>query len=114
MKFLKSFLFAVIALTASANVAYSQTTTATQTTDNIKTITVKVKGVGCATDMKMICTNVEKLEGVSSFKSLKQGATTTFEAKFNPDLVTEKAIYSAIENTGECTNPDARPYQVKE
>ncbi len=113
MKFLKSFLFAVIALAASVNVAYSQTTTAVQTTDNTKTLTVKVKGVGCPTDMKMICTNVEKLEGISSFKSITQGATTTFEAKYNPALITEKEIHAAIEGTAGCTDPDSRPYKVK-
>lgn len=113
MKFLKSFLLAVIALAAASNIAFSQTTTAAPTTDNTKTLTVKVKGVGCPTDLKMICTNVEKLDGVSSFKSISQGATTTFEAKYDPALISEKEIHAAIEGTSSCTDPDARPYKVK-
>ena len=114
MKFLKYSLFALFFVAASAVTAFSQTTTAAGANDgNVVTSTIKVKGVGCMTDLKMICTNVEKLKGVSSFKSTKQGAITTFEAKYDPALVTEKEIHAAIENTGECTNPDARPYKVK-
>jgi len=114
MKFLKYSLFALFFVATSVGVAFSQTTTAAnETNDNIVTSTIKVKGVGCATDLQMICTNVEKLNGVSSFKSTKQGAVTTFEAKYDPALITEKEIHAAIENTGDCTNPEARPYKVK-
>ena len=113
MKLLKSFLIVLVALFATTNIAYSQTASTDQTTDNLKTLSVKVKGVGCATDCKTICSNVEKLDGVSSFTTVKKGATTTFEAKYDPSLVTEEQINAAVENTGGCTNPDSRPYKVK-
>lgn len=65
-------------------------------------------------DLKMIAANVEKKQGVSSCKPGKQGTTTTFEIQYNPAVVTEKEIFAAIENTGSCENPDARPYKVKQ
>ena len=114
MKFLKSFILAFVAIIATTNIAYSQSADTDQTTENLKTLSVKVKGVGCATDCKTICSNVEKLEGVSSFTTVKKGATTTFEAKYDPALVTEEQINAAIENTGGCTKPESRPYKVKE
>ena len=114
MKFIKSFVLAIIVLTASANSAFSQTTTTNQTTDSLKTATVKVKGITCSMDLKMISANVEKVKGVSSCKAGKQGTTTTFEVKYNPALVTEKEIFAVIENTGSCENPDERPYKIKQ
>jgi len=114
MKFIKSFVLAFIVLTATANIAFSQTTNTNQQADTIKTASIKVKGISCSMDLKMISANVEKLNGVSSCKAGKQGTTTTFEVKFNPALVTEKEIYTAIEGTGSCENPDERPYKVKQ
>ena len=114
MKFIKSFVLAIIVLTASANSAFSQTTTTNQTTDSLKTATVKVKGITCSMDLKMISANLEKVKGVSSCKAGKQGTTTTFEVKYNPASVTEKEIFAAIENTGSCENPDERPYKIKQ
>lgn len=114
MKFIKSFVLAIIVLTATANSAFSQTTTTNQTTDSLKTATVKVKGITCSMDLKMISANLEKVKGVSSCKAGKQGTTTTFEVKYNPASVTEKEIFAAIENTGSCENPDERPYKIKQ
>lgn len=105
---------AFIVLTATANIAFSQTTSTNQTTDSLKTATIKVKGITCSMDLKMISANVEKVKGVSSCKAGKQGTTTTFEVKYNPALVTEKEIFAAIENTGSCENPDERPYKIKQ
>lgn len=101
-------------LTATTNIAFSQTTNTNQTTDSLKTATVKVKGITCSMDLKMISANVEKLNGVSSCKSGKQGTTTTFEVKYSPALVTEKEIFAAIESTGSCENPNERPYKIKQ
>ena len=114
MKILKSLIVAFIALFASTNFVSAQTTATVQTAENIKTLTVKVKGVGCSNDCKTICTNVEKLEGVNSCSTVKKGAITTFEAKYDPAVISEEEIHAAIENTGGCTNPDSRPYKVKE
>jgi copper chaperone CopZ len=105
MKFIKSFVLAFIVLTATANFALSQTTTTNQKTDSLKTATVKVKGITCSMDLKMISANVEKVKGVSSCKAGKQRTTTTFDVKYNPALVTEKEIFAAFENTGSFDNP---------
>jgi copper chaperone CopZ len=113
MKFINAFIFAFILLTATTNNALSQTTTG-QTTDSLKTATVRVKGITCSMDLKMISANVGKVNGVSSCKAGKQGTTTTFEVKYDPALATEKEIFAAIENTGSCENPEERPYKVKQ
>jgi copper chaperone CopZ len=114
MKFIKSFVLAFTVLTATTNIVFSQTTTANHTTDSLKTATVKVKGITCSMDLKMISANVEKVNGVNSCKAGKQGTTSIFEVKYNPVLVTEKEIFAAIENIGSCENPDKRPYKVKQ
>jgi len=114
MKFIKSIVLAFTVLIATTNIAYSQTTTTTQTTDSLKTATIKVKGITCSMDLKMISTNIEKIKGVRSCKTGKQGTTTTFEVKFKPELVKEKEIFAAIENTGSCYNPDVKPYKIKQ
>ena len=77
-------------------------------------MTIKVKGITCSTDYKMIQTNVEKLNGVSKFEVGKQGATSTFIINYNPELVSEEKIYAAIEGTGSCENHNERPYKVKQ
>jgi copper chaperone CopZ len=114
MKFIKSLVLACTVLTATTNIAFSQSTNTIQQTDSVKTATVKVKGITCSMDLKMISDNVEKLKGVSSCKAVKQGTTTTFEVKYNPALVSEKEIFAAIEETGSCENPEERPYKVKQ
>lgn len=112
MKFKKSFVLAFIVLIVTTSIAFTQNTT--QKTDSTKTVTIKVKGISCSMDLKMIVANVEKLKGVSSCKSGKMGTTSSLEIKFNPALVTEKKIHTAIENTGGCDNPDERPYKIKQ
>ena len=82
--------------------------------NTVKATTFKVKGITCATDVKTIASNIEKLAGVINCKADKPGATTSFELKFNPARVTEKEIVAAIENTGGCENPNDRPYKVKQ
>lgn len=89
-------------------------TTNTPNLDSIKVITYKVKGITCASDVKTIAGNIEKLSGIINCKADKPGATTNFELKFNPARVTEKEIVAAIENTGGCQNPNDRPYKVKQ
>lgn len=114
MKYVLSLVLTFGLLTATANTARSQTTTSQPAADSVKAAIIKVKGITCATDLKMIAANVEKMKGVSSCKPGKPGATTTFEVTYKPALVTEKEIYAAIENTGSCEKPDERPYKVKQ
>src|SRR3972149_1997497 len=109
MKFIKSLVLAFTVLTATTSIAFSQSTNTNQQTVSVKTATVKVKGITCSMDLKMISANVEKLKGVSSCKAGKQGTTTTFEVRYNPALVSEKEIFAAIEGTGSCENPEERP-----
>ena len=78
-----------------------------------KTIKVKVKGVGCSRDCQAISFNVAKLIGVSHCKTVKKGATTTFEVTYAPSIATEKAIYAAIEDTDGCSKQKEKPYRVK-
>ncbi len=114
MTFIKSFVVACIVFTASTSIAFSQTSSTNQTADSTKTLTLKVKGITCSMDLKTISSNVEKLHGVSSCKAGKMGPTSSFTIKYNPELVAEKEINTAIENTGGCENPNDRPYKVKQ
>jgi copper chaperone CopZ len=90
----------------------AQTPAVTASTSQ-KTITVKVTGVGCSTDVKTIGINVEKMSGVASCVAAKRGAVTRFDVSYNPDVVCEDDIYQAIQDTPGCSNPDTRPYRVK-
>lgn len=115
MKFSNIFVMAITFMLASTTVTFAQSTKEKgQIADTTKTLTTKVKGITCSTDLKMISANVEKLKGVSTCKAGKTGPTTTFEIVYNPALITEKEIHSAIQNTGSCENPDERPYKIKQ
>jgi copper chaperone CopZ len=111
MKFIAQFTMAILFLLAFPIISEAQNNSQADTIS--KTITVKVKGVTCSSDLKTIATNVEKLSGVTSCKSTKMGATSSFEVIYNPAQIAEKEIYSAIESTGGCENPADRPYKVK-
>lgn len=113
MKFIKSFLLVITCLIMTSNIAFSQSSETAQQHDTFITSTIAVKGITCSKDLGMISDNVKKLPGVSSCEVAKKGATSKFEVKFDPALVTEKEIYAAIEGTGSCENPNERPYKVK-
>ena len=113
MKIIKLFFLAFTMMSASANLALSQTTNNSPRTDSIKSVTVRVKGITCSMDLKMITANVEKVNGVYSCTTIKQGTTTTFEIKYSPLVTTEKEIFATIENTASCENPEERPYKIK-
>jgi len=120
MKVLK-FVSAVIGLLfMTAQFTYGQTSSSATTTDATpveveanKTLNVKVKGVGCSRDVKEINLSVARLQGVSHCKTLKKGATTTFEVTFNPSITSEKDIYAAVEGTAGCSKQKSFPYKVK-
>lgn len=113
MKTLKLFFWVVVIFFTSQYSAYALTNSTQQANDSLFTTQVKVKGITCATDLKMIASNVQKLPGIIAFTPGKQGPTTTFELQYNRYLVSEKEIQAAIENTGSCELPDERPYKVK-
>ena len=114
MKLIQYIILVLIVMTATTNLAFSQSSDTVQLTDSAKVVSIKVKGITCGMDLKMISANVEKLEGVSTCQTVKQGTTTTFEVKYIPTLVAKKEIYATIEGTGSCENPDERPYKVKQ
>ncbi len=113
MKIFKTILFSFVLLAATANISYAQTASTAAVSPQMETVTIKVKGVGCANDLKSIAANVEKLDGVSSCKAVKMGATSSFEVVYDPALVKEEKIHAAIEGTAGCANPNDRPYKVK-
>ena len=116
MKYLLTLTMALCFMAFSSNNAIGQTQTANSETIEANaetTLTVKVKGVGCATDIKMIRDNVEKLDGVSKCEVVKKGATTSFNVTYVPELVKEESIHAAVEDTPGCENPNDRPYKVK-
>lgn len=119
MRFIKFslVLFGMFCLTTTSINAQTTAATTTETATEVaaapKTIKVKVKGVGCARDLQAISLSVAKVDGVSICETLKKGATTTFSVTYNPSLATEKAIYTAVEDTPGCSNQSARPYKVK-
>ena len=114
MKIFKSLIILITLVFAAQTDAFTQTKVSTdQTATTMKTSSIKVKGVGCSADIKSISSNVEALIGVSSCKVGKKGAVSTFVVTFDTALVSEKDIYTAIESTGGCKNPNDRPYKVK-
>jgi L,D-peptidoglycan transpeptidase YkuD (ErfK/YbiS/YcfS/YnhG family) len=114
MNFIKSSLLTLLTMLFSTSFAFTQDTANNQNADSLITSTVKVKGITCSMDLKMISANVESLQGVRKCNVGKQGTSTTFEITYNPAFVKETEIYAAIENTGSCENPDERPYKVKQ
>lgn len=103
----------LLAFWAGALSSQAQSAASLSNGDNAVVIVIKVKGVTCAMDLKTIASNVEKLDGVSSCKPLKEGAVSTFQVAYNPLKISEKEIYAAVENTEGCENPTDRPYKVK-
>lgn len=113
MQRLKFFIL-FVAFWGGAFSVQAQSASSLSNAENAVVITIKVKGVTCAMDLKTIASNVEKLDGVGRCRPLKEGAVSTFEVAYNPLKVTEKAIYAAVENTEGCENPADRPYKVKQ
>ena len=107
------FCFGMTSISAQTIASSATSETITEVANTPKTIKVKVKGVGCARDLQAISMSVAKVEGVSICETLKKGATTTFSVTYNSSIATEKAIYSAVEDTPGCSNQTARPYKVK-
>jgi len=113
MKIINIFVCTIAIFIAANTPAFASENNKIHISDSLLTTQVKVKGITCATDLKMIATNVQKLPGIVSFVPGKQGTTTIFELQYNRYQVSEKEIHAAIENTGSCELPDERPYKVK-
>ncbi|MEM1327609.1 MAG: hypothetical protein AAGI23_16730 [Bacteroidota bacterium] len=115
MQLIKKLSFVFLFMTASTAFVFAQTAVVEvqQTSNSIQKLMIKVKGVGCSRDIAAIAKNVKAIKGVSRCESKSKGAISKFEVQYDPALVTEKAIYAAIESTGGCENPNDRPYKVK-
>ncbi len=105
----KKLIIAVFIFTTPGNKSFA--TNAIPLSDS--TITINVKGVTCSADLKTLAGNVKELKGVRDCTPGKMGPTSVFKIIFNPALVSTKEIYTAIENTGGCSDPNDRPYKVK-
>lgn len=114
MKITYIFTLAIMLLAASTTTYAQSVAEEVQTTVTTEKLTTKVRGITCATDVKTIAANVEKLDGVSACTPTKTGATTTYEIAYNPALVTEEEIKAAIQDTPGCENPNDRPYTIRQ
>lgn len=117
MKIFKSIIFLLIGFLAISNTSYAQSAASNAKTEQVaeetKTISIKVKGVGCANDIKSIAANVENLDNVAKCEAKRPGRVTTFTVVYNPALVKMEDIHAAIEGTPGCQDPKDRPYKVK-
>ena len=115
MKSFKILILSFLTIGFASNITSAQTESKSlPKLESIETIEVKVKGVGCADDIKSIAASVENLAGVSRCKTIKKGATTKFEVYMLPSMISKAAIHEAIEGTPGCKNPNDRPYKVKQ
>ena len=114
MKYFKLIILTCSLIIVATSSALAQSTIEATPSETTKVSSIKVKGITCGKDLKMISDNVEDLQGVNSCAAAKKGPTTTFEVTYDPALVTEKEIHKAIEGTGGCKDPNARPYKVKQ
>jgi len=113
---MKNLLLLIAFLCGTATMVTAQTansTDATELTEVIETTVLKVKGATCKTDLGMIVSNVQKLDGVKSCEVLKHGAVTTMEVSYDTNTTSLNKIQKAVLTTGTCENPDERRYQVK-
>ncbi|MEL7423972.1 MAG: hypothetical protein AAFN81_13310 [Bacteroidota bacterium] len=117
MKYFISFCLSFgLLLSVSTTVNAQTTATAVanaEVSTTVKSLTVKVTGVGCNTDVRTIRTEVAKLDGVSACEAAKRGAVTRFVVQFDSAVVCEEDIYQAVEAIPGCKNPNDRPYRVK-
>lgn len=109
-----SLLFAMTFAMAQVGCAQTPDTNPRLSNLNDTTVTIKVSGITCSGDLKMIAASVEKIIGVSSCKQIGKMATSTnFEVKYNSSKVSYSDVVKAIEGTASCDYPDQRPYKVK-
>lgn len=105
----KKMMMALLIFTAAGSKAMAYSTSPLVDT----TITVKIKGVTCNNDLNTLATNVKELKGVAACKPGKAGAVSVFKVTYNTALVSTKEIFAAFENTGGCSDPNEKPYKIK-
>jgi len=113
---MKNLLLLIAFLCGTTTLATAQTAStadATEQSEVLETTVLKVKGATCKTDLGMIVSNVQKLDGVKSCEVLKHGAVTTLEVSYDTNTTSLNKIQKTVLTTGTCENPDERRYQVK-
>lgn len=112
MKFLRISLFIILSILACSVTTTAQTAQA-PAASTIETHTFKVKGATCKTDLGIIETKIEKIEGVKSCELIKRGRISTLEVEYDTAAVDNATIQEAIETCGTCKDPNARKFKVK-
>ena len=107
------FFYTLLALVITSVSVKAQSTSA-QPSDSLQTIQLKVKGITCSGDLKMISENAGKADGIKKCDAVgKMSATSTFEIVFNPSKISNVDIVKIIEDTPSCDHPKEKPYKVK-
>lgn len=108
--------FKLIALLCLLCAAFQNDCIAQTTANTIKdtTITVKVSGITCGSDLPIIIKRVKQEKGIIECKAAsKASATTTFEVQYDPAVITYDQIVAAIQDAPSCDYPNQKPYKVK-
>lgn len=78
------------------------------------TISIRVAGITCGSDLPIICERVKKEKGVADCKASSKAATTTkFDVTYNPKLLSYQQIVDAVQDAPSCDYPNEKPYRVK-
>lgn len=118
---MKKIAYLIIASTISLTATYAQTSqsannanTEQQADQEKTTVTLKVSGVTCNSDLKTLADRVKTYNGVLNCETVgKRGVKTKFKIDYNPAVITEKEIRMAFESTPGCSDPNDLPYKVK-
>lgn len=107
---MKHIIAIIIAFVSTATL----TTALGQTTDTLKTATVKVSGITCSGDLPLIKKKLINKEGIDevSFAEIK-GETVIFTVNYHSSITSETKIQEYIEAAPSCDNPNEYPYKAK-
>ena len=85
-----------------------------QSTDTLKSMTLKIGNLTCDGDMPTIQKNLLNQDGIDEvmFTSRKKEAST-FTVLFHSAATDADNIKLAVENTPGCDDPDEKPYRVQ-
>lgn len=113
MKLIKLFILTFTLVTVNANVAWAEPKAVTQATENIKTMIVKLKDTGSKKNLTRIVAVVEKLKGVASCETSREGVITILKIKYNPLLIKKSEINATIEGIKGYESQKKNDFKVK-
>lgn len=104
-------LITAILLCGASSISYNAQA---QTSDSLKTVTIKVANLHCNNDMPTIKRRLQNQDGVEeiSFTEI-DGDKSTFTISYHSSTTNQDKIEKAIESTPGCDDADSRPYKVK-